>query len=113
MSLSCKQFLRMQAMIGAAVHSTKDSLKWIVTQSLLANSIKNQNQKLLITLTPREFLIDGYNNTMIASMKQLGGMAGENEDPSGKFSLMMSVSVGPCMKTSASERCVIRKDPTF
>jgi hypothetical protein len=83
-------------MIGAAVHSTKDSLKWSVTQSLLSNTIKQQNQKLLITLTPREFLIDGYNNTMIAAMKQLGGMAGENEDPNGKFSLMLSVSDSSC-----------------
>lgn len=82
----------LQAMLGATLHATGNSWKAILAQNTLANTIRNMNQKLLITLTPRQFLVDGYNIPIIASMKALGGMAGEDEDPNGRYAFMAAVS---------------------
>ena len=73
------------------MQATAGTFKAIFALNTLSNTIRNQNQKLLITITPRQFLMDGYENTVIASMKQLGGMAKEDEDPTGRFALMMTV----------------------
>lgn len=79
-------------MVGATLHATGGTWKGILAQNTMTNTIKNMHQKLLITLTPREFLVDGFDVPIIASMKALAGMAGEDEDPNGRFSLMGGVS---------------------
>ena len=73
------------------MHATHGSLKWLFASNLMTNTIRNMKQQLLVTVTPREFLMDGYNVPVVAAMKQLGGMASEDEDPNGRFSLMMAV----------------------
>ena len=78
-------------MLGAAI-GTATPLGRMFLANTLANTVKKMDQKLLITLTPREFLIDGYNIPIIASFKALGGVASEDEDPDGKFSLMSKVT---------------------
>ena len=79
-------------MLGATLHATKNTWKYIMVQNTLPNTITKMNQKLLVTLTPRQFLVDGYNVPIIASMKALAGMAADDEDPNGKFALMAGVS---------------------
>lgn len=91
-SLRCFACAVRQAMLGATIHMTRGTFKGVMALNTLPGTIKNMNQKLLVDLTPRQFLIDGYDVPIIPSMKALAGLASENEDPNGRFSLMSAVS---------------------
>jgi len=77
------------------IKKAEESWSSFLQYNMIMNTIKNNQDMLFITTTPRKMLIDGY---IVGTMKAAQAAQGANsedeggEEPTGMYSLMARVS---------------------